>query len=1377
MMRRTVLFALILGIGCGTQSSSGSDAILADAPGADGEVAGEGLVVKILASPTKGNAPLTVHFESEVSGCDQGDVSYLWTLAQGTTSTKKDPGDFVFNAPGAYNVRLEVTCDATGKSASDVVQVVVLASAELSVSPPHLNSPTTVAPGDTLLLSFDVVNRGDRVDIPFLVHIVLSRNELYEPGSDVVLKEVTIQGMADGRFGEVRQSFTNEPAALPPDLADGAYFIFVAVDPTNVVSEGREDDNVGQATSFITVEHTAKEKPDLTVTPPSFAQGTKVAAGKAFAYSITIDNVGSKAASNFKYAVFASLDASLSADDVPLSDQNASTIYKLEPGKPVTISGLLVVPANLPTGPYYAIAQVDTNDTVAEEDETNNVAVSPFVFDVTQNVVTGFDIAVESVAVQPHDTYWGGTIKATVKVTNVGNKASPKFPIAFFVSSEPSVNTKYDPRLSNLTADSLDPGQTADVVAVVPIPSGPSVKPGDYYVSAVVDPDSTLDELAKNNNWKYDPKPIHVYQEAFVDVGVEGAVAHPTTVEAGEEIKVSYNLTNKGSTAAGAFVNYIVLSPDKTVSLADISAKKDFVVGKVTVDGVDPAAKVERIEKVMVPLALPHEQSEYYVGVIVDALGNLAADKNKANQTAVTADPITVLGAKGGCYEDAMEPNGSGQTAWAIQPGVYEKLGLCSGEDWYKVHVEAGQSIQVRMVAASPLFLEPRPTELDLELRDPHEKVLDASTANGPEDRVVALAVPESGDYLIRVFPRIAGNQAQYTLTVEVQPPEKGVDLTVTHVQVIPDAIFPGGLLNVTARVVNLGLDASPATLARILLSTEGVPKQGDSVLGEAAVAMVPGTGFVDLKVPVLLPKDTAGGQYYVILVLDPDQEVVEANEDNNFAASGILDVDETMVCEDDQFDPNEAPEVATVLDPEGGTYQNLNVCPDLPDVYAVDLPVGVSLTVSVTYDHKLSKGYLAVDVIDPTMTAVLDSAPQSTAPVVGIPCVFMKGRYYVRVRVNPSGGKAGPYSYSMALTIEAPLAGEVCTGDRAEPNNDFLSAATLGCGSNQFTLCKKDKDYYRLPVLKGTTLVLGLSQGKAELKMSLYQDTKAPPIKTVSGNANLDWVAPEDMTVYVVVEPKGTMLTEYKYQLSVDGIPGMDLVPANLTLTPDEVWQGEDCLLSFKLTNACQDAVGAFDYEAFLSTNLGLDALDVPLLTGTVSSGVKGKSSVDTKVKAMVPLDTAPGKYYVLVVADPDNKVAESQEDNNVAGALLTVSAVCVNDPLEPNNEPNLATLLSPGIYQDLVVCPYDNDWYRVHVEAGHTITVVMSAKFADGDLDLRLYDSSDLSKPVAMSATQEDVESLSYKVPPASGGDYLVRVSGFMGVSNTYSLTISVE
>jgi PKD repeat protein len=63
-------------------------------------------VANFTASPTSGNAPLTVTFTNKSTG--PGITSLLWTFGDGNTSTAQNPTD-IYSTPGVYNVSLKAT--------------------------------------------------------------------------------------------------------------------------------------------------------------------------------------------------------------------------------------------------------------------------------------------------------------------------------------------------------------------------------------------------------------------------------------------------------------------------------------------------------------------------------------------------------------------------------------------------------------------------------------------------------------------------------------------------------------------------------------------------------------------------------------------------------------------------------------------------------------------------------------------------------------------------------------------------------------------------------------------------------------------------------------------------------------------------------------------------------------------------------------------------------------------------------------------------------------------------------------------------------------------------------------------------------------------
>lgn len=131
------------------------------------------------------------------------------------------------------------------------------------------------------------------------------------------------------------------------------------------------------------------------------------------------------------------------------------------------------------------------------------------------------------------------------------------------------------------------------------------------------------------------------------------------------------------------------------------------------------------------------------------------------------------------------------------------------------------------------------------------------------------------------------------------------------------------------------------------------------------------------------------------------------------------------------------------------------------------------------------------------------------------------------------------------------------------------------------------------------------------------------------------------------------------------------------------------------------------------------------------------------------------------------DCDVDEACEDN------LCVPAVPADDRFEDNDAQATAAVLPDGAYPNLVAA--DDDYYRVNVCGGGTVTFDVSFIDADGDLDLVLFDANGIFLGNASSST--DNERLIYENEDALPVDVVLHVFGFGGAVNTYDLDIDIE
>ncbi|PMD95693.1 hypothetical protein BWI97_13920 [Siphonobacter sp. BAB-5405] len=162
-----------------------------------------------------------------------------------------------------------------------------------------------------------------------------------------------------------------------PANVNGNYYLLFKTDATNAVFErGNENNNVVHANLFIN----QQQPSDLIVKDVTLPSGQSFA-GEKIAIRWTLNNIGTNASKGIlREAVYISQDGIWDATDVLLGtlesvinlSAQASTVHTLE--KPL---------ANLPTGQYYAIVKTDILNTIVEQNETNNQAVSTNTFAVS----------------------------------------------------------------------------------------------------------------------------------------------------------------------------------------------------------------------------------------------------------------------------------------------------------------------------------------------------------------------------------------------------------------------------------------------------------------------------------------------------------------------------------------------------------------------------------------------------------------------------------------------------------------------------------------------------------------------------------------------------------------------------------------------------------------------------------------------------------------------------------------------------------------------------------------------------------------------------------------------------------------------------------
>ncbi len=498
-------------------------------------------------------------------------------------------------------------------------------------------------------------------------------------------------------------------------------------------------------------------------------------------------------------------------------------------------------------------------------------------------------------------------------------------------------------------------------------------------------------------------------------------------------------------------------------------------------------------------------------------------------------------------------------------------------------------------------------------------------------------------------------------------------DLTVTSIAA-PGSVGTMAPFDVTSTVTNVGLGGSYRTIVRVYLSTDEVITTADRLLVQVVQnGFVGAGGSLALTASVTLPCDVAAGRYWLGAIVDPTDFVQEANEGNNALSPGPSI---TVAGPDLEVVAVSGPAAARTGDVVT-VHDEVRALPGLGG--ASRFKVGLYLSedaVVTTADLKL--GERVVTGLDPGTSSSGDT-------VVTIPTTWPGGAYYygaiadagneVLESYEANNGAAGNMLQlvgpDLAVTaVLAPATG--FTGSSIDVQDTVAVSANGGAAPAFDVAILFSID----PVITPSDTLIGWRHVPA-----LQPGGSSTGTTAVTLPANL---VPGTYYVGVLADDFSYCWEDEWYQRQCIGgdaakepesannalwaeiaVAGTDLAMTEVS-APAIGYTGQPLVVRNTVT-AGGGGAGLFTVFVYLSSDAVLSSADTYLgrrdLFGLPAGG---SSTEDTSVT--VPLDIAPGVYYVIALADSGNTVVETLEDNNataandgvtIRGADLAVTAV----------------------------------------------------------------------------------------------------------------------
>jgi CARDB len=242
----------------------------------------------------------------------------------------------------------------------------------------------------------------------------------------------------------------------------------------------------------------APSKPDLTAAF-DHVSNTTIAAGGSTSVDFWLVNFGKAAAAASTSGLYLSTDATITTADTLLTTvaspgltANGTAGYYDHQ----TVS--LTLPGNLAPGTYYIGGVADSNNTIAESNETNNN------HDATQITVTGPaqpDLTAAFDHVSNTTIAAGGSTSVDFWLVNFGKAAAAASTSGFYFSTDATITTA-DTLLTTVASPGLTANGTAGYydhqTVSLALPS--NLAPGTYYIGGIADYNNVIAESNEANN-------------------------------------------------------------------------------------------------------------------------------------------------------------------------------------------------------------------------------------------------------------------------------------------------------------------------------------------------------------------------------------------------------------------------------------------------------------------------------------------------------------------------------------------------------------------------------------------------------------------------------------------------------------------------------------------------------------------------------------------------------------------------------------------------------------------------------------------------------------------------------------------------------------
>jgi hypothetical protein len=346
-------------------------------------------------------------------------------------------------------------------------------------------------------------------------------------------------------------------------------------------------------------------------------------------------------------------DGGTGANDIPLDPEAGGNSLTPQGVQDLTATFNTITPP--PPGDYFVIVQLDTQDTVQEQSEVNNIAVLPYSItggvDLVTTAVTGVATSGPSNQDPVRVQYFNrggaapGTINYRILISANRDAGLIVFPDGGSVGlqADGGAGTPPGVRVIHEGTRVVSGGETVDETITVTMPA--DAPQGEHFYALQLDPAGLITETSKRNNVVFSSGKVDIKRADLLLESID--IIDPITrqpirdVLFGEVYRALVRFRNQGGGAARNYRVGVILSNDSSLSLlSDVIIAEQLVTETLSTTG---STTLE------VPFTLPVVDradaglpgGNYYFFVSLDTLG-VVVESNKGNNSG-NVGPVRAL--------------------------------------------------------------------------------------------------------------------------------------------------------------------------------------------------------------------------------------------------------------------------------------------------------------------------------------------------------------------------------------------------------------------------------------------------------------------------------------------------------------------------------------------------------------------------------------------------------------------------------------------------------------------------------------------------------------------------------------------------------------